>query len=359
MGGGGGSPPTPPNPYQVSQQQTQSNVETGISNAVLGNTNQITPQGSLNYQETGGRQVGNNWVPSYTATQTLSPEQQAIYNATTGLQQKALGQIAPQLLNRVQGTVSTPLDYSSASALPTDQTQLRNDAYGALTARSNQDLDRQTQQQQTQLANQGIAAGTEAYDNAMRPIERARVDASNQATVNAGNVAGQNLGQAESLRGSQIADITNLRNSPLQDYSTLLGLGGGVSPATYAPPSGGQVAPTDVSGNVYSSYNGQVQAYQQQQQNQNAQMGGLFGLGGSLLGAGSRFFFPSDARLKENVRRIGTADNGIPLYAYNFRGDPRTQIGVIAQEIESIDPAAVMEIDGVKHVHYGRLFPHG
>ncbi len=288
MQSGSSSAPAAPNPAQVSQQQTQSNVNTAIANATLGNTNQITPYGNLTYEKTGSQDVGGNAVPSYTATQTLSPEQQSIYNSQTALQNQALGQIAPPLLNRVQSTVSTPLDYSSASALPTDQTQLRNDAYSALTARSNQDLDRQTAQQQTQLANQGIGAGSEAYNNALQPLERARVDASNQATVNAGNVAGQNLSQAESLRGAQIGDITNLRNSPLQDYSALLGLGGGVQQAQYAPASAGQIAPTDVSSNYYNSYNGQLQQYQTQAGQQNALFGGLFGLGGSALGAAAK-----------------------------------------------------------------------
>ncbi len=286
--GGGAQAPTPPNPQQVSADQTRSNVNTAIANAILGNTNQRTPYGSLTYTQNGGQDVGGNWVPSWEATQTLSPEQQKIYDSQTQLQIQALGQIAPQLLNRVQSTVGTPLSYAGASALPTDQTQLRNDAYNALTARSTEDLNRQQTQQATQLANQGIGAGTEAYNAAMLPIERARTDASNQATINAGNVAGQNLSQAESLRGSQIADITNLRNSPLQDYSALLGLGGGVTPAQYAPASAGQVAPTDVNGNAWNAYNGQIQQYNTQQGQSNALMGGLFGLGGSALGAAAR-----------------------------------------------------------------------
>ncbi len=43
--------------------------------------------------------------------------------------------------------------------------------------------------QQTQLANQGIGAGSKAYDEALRPIEQARVDAAHQGVVGAGNVA--------------------------------------------------------------------------------------------------------------------------------------------------------------------------
>lgn len=296
LGGGGGGQqqaPQAPNPAQVAAAQTGSNINTAIANAYIGATNQNTPYGNLTYEQTGTKDVAGNAVPQFTATQTLSPEQQSIYRGQTNLQNQALNQIAPSLLNRVQQTVATPLSYAGAAELPTDQTQLRNDAYNALTARSNQALDLQTKQQQTQLANQGITPGTEAYNNALRPIEQARVDAANQATINAGNLAGQNLSQAQALRQNQIADITNLRNSPLADYSALLGLGGGVTNPQYAQSIQATVQPTDVTSPYYNSYNGQLQQYNQQLAQQNALTGGLFGLGGSALSSaaliGSRF----------------------------------------------------------------------
>lgn len=266
--GGGGAAPTPPNPAQVSADQTKSNVSTAIANATLGNTNQYTPYGSLTYSQTGGQWVngpgGGEFVPSYSATQTLSPEQQQIYNKTTGLQNQALS-LGPQALTNVGTSLNTPLQ---------DPTALRGQAYDALTARSTQALDLQAKQQATQLVNQGINPGTEAWDNAFRPIEQARVDAANQGVINAGNVASQNLSQQQTIH-----------NQPLQDYSTLLGFGGGVTQPTYAPASAGQVAPTDVSGNYYNSYNGQLQQYQTQQGQNNALMGGLFGLAGTAAGA--------------------------------------------------------------------------
>ncbi len=260
---GGGAAPTPPNPAQVSAEQSKSNVNTAVAQATLGNTNQYTPQGSLTYQETGGRMVGDTWVPSYSAIQKLSPEQQQIYNKTTGLQNQALD-LGPQALTNVGGSLNTPLP---------DVGALRDQAYNALTARGNQALDLQTNAQKAQLANQGIQAGSNAYDNALRPLMQERTDIANQGVINAGNVAGQNLAQAQQIH-----------NQPLQDYSALLGFGGGVQSPTYAPASAGQVAPTDVASNIYNSYNGQLQQYNTQQGQQNALMGGLFGLGGAALG---------------------------------------------------------------------------
>lgn len=282
--GGGGSAPQPQSPGITAQQQTQSNVETAIANATLGNTNQITPQGTLTYQKTGGQQVGNNFVPSYTATQTLSPGQQSIYDKTTGLQNSGLT-AAGGVFNQLNDTVKNPLNFNGIPGLPTDQTALRNKAYDALTSRSNIDLGRSRDAQQTLLANQGIAQGSEAYKRAMEGQDRAVVDASNQATIQAGNVASQDLSQAQTIRNQGVNEAQTLRNQPFQEYAQLLGLGGNIQSPTYAPGSAGQVAPTDVAG-INSAYDAaRMQSYQQQQGQSNALMGGLFGLGGSALGA--------------------------------------------------------------------------
>ncbi len=280
---GGGGAPTPPDPNVVSANQTKSNLQTGVANAWLGNTNQITPYGNLTYEQTGTHNVGGMDVPTFTARQTLSPEQQKIYNQTTGLQSGALD-TAKNVLGQVNGAVNTPLNFDNAPKLPGDQTQLRNDAYNALTARSNVDLGRSEEAQKTQLANQGIAAGSEAYSRALDPINRARVDASNQATINAGNIAGQNLSQAQTLRNQSINETQSIRNQPLADYQALIGLGGGVQQPNYAPGTQANIANTDVTSPVYNSYNGQLQQYQQQLGQSNAAMGGLFGLAGAGLG---------------------------------------------------------------------------
>ena len=46
--------------------------------------------------------------------------------------------------------------------------------------------------------------------------------------------------------------------------------------------------------------------------------------------------FFSDRRLKTDIKRIGTAKNGLPLYSFKYKGDDSntTHIGFIAQEVE-------------------------
>ena len=60
----------------------------------------------------------------------------------------------------------------------------------------------------------------------------------------------------------------------------------------------------------------------------------------------------SDKRMKENIEAVGTLNDGQTVYRYNFKGDPKTQIGLLAQEVEERNPGAVTEVKGLKMVDY-------
>jgi hypothetical protein len=86
--------------------------------------------------------------------------------------------------------------------------------------------------------------------------------------------------------------------------------------------------------------------------------GGGATLGGSALSSlGS--FLPmlfSDRRLKEGISKIGDMADGTPIYRYRFKGDPRWQVGLMADEV---DPAAVhTHPSGFKMVDYGKATEH-
>ena len=70
---------------------------------------------------------------------------------------------------------------------------------------------------------------------------------------------------------------------------------------------------------------------------------------GSTQGGGGFF---SDERLKENVEQVGKTNDGQNIYRYNYKGDPRSQIGLIAQEVAQDHPEAVGERDGYLTVDY-------
>ncbi len=66
--------------------------------------------------------------------------------------------------------------------------------------------------------------------------------------------------------------------------------------------------------------------------------------------------FFSDRRLKYDVRKIGDADNGLPVYSFKYKNDPhgRTHIGFMADEVEKKHPEAVGLAGGYKTVDYDR-----
>lgn len=76
----------------------------------------------------------------------------------------------------------------------------------------------------------------------------------------------------------------------------------------------------------------------------------------NLAGLGMQAYsmMPSDERLKENIKPVGETYDGQQIYKYNFKGSPKTEIGLLAQEVEGRRPEAVGEISGLKLVDYDR-----
>lgn len=62
----------------------------------------------------------------------------------------------------------------------------------------------------------------------------------------------------------------------------------------------------------------------------------------------------SDKRLKENIKPVGKTFDGQTIYSYNFKGEPQTEIGLIAQEVEKHHPEAVGLAGGYKTVRYDK-----
>lgn len=88
------------------------------------------------------------------------------------------------------------------------------------------------------------------------------------------------------------------------------------------------------------------------------------GLGNELLDAGSKIasiakvammFAPSDARMKDNIEPVGELYDGQPIYRYNMKGSPKTQLGLMAQDLEHNGHGdAVAGLGGLKMVDYKR-----
>ena len=80
------------------------------------------------------------------------------------------------------------------------------------------------------------------------------------------------------------------------------------------------------------------------------------GFGGSPSPAASGGTTPSDLRLKRDIDLLERHDNGLGLYRYRYLWSDQLYVGVMAQEVATVAPAAVLiGADGYLRVDYGRL----
>lgn len=258
---------------------------------------------------------------TWSQTTSLAPEQQALLDRYNKMQ--------TGLLNRVEESYANPLNINSAQ-------DIADKAYSGLTSRLDPQWNQREQAMQTQLANQGIAPGTEAYTNAMRDFSAGRNDAYQQANLQAYNLMPQALAMEQAARNQPLAELSSIR----QGLSPTIPQFGG-----FAQQQGVQGA--DLLGAAQSQYGAQLGKVNAE----NAQAAGTTNAGLMTLAA----YFLSDARLKTDIRRIGTHDKyGIGIYSYNKFGKP--EIGVMAQELEKVRPDAVAEHPtGYKMVDYNKV----
>lgn len=217
MGKGGGSPPPAPDYVGAAQAQAASS-----------RVNQNTPFGSVNWtpptSSTAGGSLGSAVAPTTSSGSGAGAGLQSMFDAinaqagnptttpspltasTSGSSFGGLNNdpwtqtttLSPQLQNAATGissqvgnTYSKPFDMSSVQ-------DIYNKAYGAQTARLDPYWAQQGEQNQTNLANQGLTPGGEAYDNAMRTFNQGRNDAYQQAQTAAINTMPQTYQLGES-----------------------------------------------------------------------------------------------------------------------------------------------------------------
>jgi hypothetical protein len=298
--------PKPPDPEKTAAAQTKSNIATAVATANLNNVNQTTPFGSLTYEVVGTNADG---TPKYQATQSLSAPVQKVVDNTLG-------------------AISSPLDLSSSALDAYTNTHYLDDF--------NKQQDRSLSSLETRLASQGIKMGSEAYTRAMADFE-----------ANRGN-------SYDNFLGSQQSTAKDLllagRNQPLNELMALTG-----KASQPLPTSSTQVAGTDYTSLVNNKYQGDLAAYNQQQSDL---FGGLFGLG--KAGLGMFEFAPialSDERLKENITDTGEEVAGVPIKEFDWKGDGRHDMGVMAQDVEKRHPELVDRTnpDGWRRVNYAKL----
>jgi len=242
--------------FGAAQAQTLGNLA-GAQQAVQANrVNQVTPYGNLNYSQT----TDANGNPSWTATQSLSPELQALTQSS---------------LQGLQASQANPMYGINPGETYSD----------AIMRRLQPQIAQSDESQKAALANQGIVPGTVAYDNAMRTYNAGKND-----LLTSAQIGGMNTGlQAQQLQGTQAGQIKSL-----------------ATPSFINAPQQAAVAGPDYMGALGTQTNANIAA-------QNAALGqatsntaGLYGLGSAgILG------------LAANPGLISSAGTGIKdIYSY-------------------------------------------
>lgn len=79
--------------------------------------------------------------------------------------------------------------------------------------------------------------------------------------------------------------------------------------------------------------------------------------GGAIVEAGGdELLLTSDMRAKTDIVPVGVADHGLPLYQFRYIGSPIVFEGVMAQDVRSVMPEAVVQrADGSLAVDYRML----
>lgn len=177
--------------------------------------------------------------------------------------------------------------------------------------------------------------------------ELARAQANNSAALQQSSADMSRFDAAQRARAQDLQERFAFQNHPINQITALLS-GSQVSQPNFVNVPQSQIPTTDYAGIVNENYRQRLAASQAGGSGIGSALGGLFSLGSSLL---------SDRRFKKDIIGLGTL-MGHAIYAFRYlweAGTPR-HVGVMAQEVEKTRPDAVTEINGVRFVNYQKLF---
>jgi hypothetical protein len=338
-------PPSPPNPLDTARAATGTNVATAVANQQMSSINQVTPDGSLTYANTGSYAftdptTGQTYnIPIQTAYQTLSPSQQAIKGQYEGAQFNTAG-MANSLSGKIAQHLSQPMNFSGAPAagnasnitgIPAAETSFNGggpiqDTFGqpagqiktsyapegnysqdrqrvedSLMARMNPQLALERSSIEQRLADQGIRYGSAAYKNAMDDYNRQ----ANDARFAAIGQAGSEQARMNSMAGQEAA----FQNSAQQQgYEQELGRG------SFANAAQGQEFSQNAAQATFRNA-GLAQQLGQQQAGFNAAQAGR-----------NAWMNEQYAQRNQPIQEIGALMSGGQVTSPNFVNTPSTQI---------------------------------
>lgn len=225
-------------------------------------------------------------------------------------------------------------------------------------------------QQQSNLKSGAIQAG--AFGGDRGGVAQAEL-ARQQQLANAQAMSGiynQGYNQAMTLAGQQVTNLGAM-GAQMANMGNLAQ--GSVLQGAQAQMAAGAQEQATEQARLQAAYNQWLQLMAQPYQNAqfygNIAMGLGAGAGGTStttapgpdpfsqilggVGAIGSIYSGSDERMKENIEPVGKLKDGQTVYRFNYKGDPKTQIGLIAQEVEGTHPEAVAkDRSGLRFVDY-------
>jgi hypothetical protein len=311
---GYGKNPSTGNP-NTPQQITTANLFQSLSKAqkkdlLLNNPNIYTPEGSQTYDPlTNSINLSES---DFTKSERLRQE---------GLASQLSGSLSGDFSNDGQAIQDATFNRGKAQIDPIVKQQRRDLA--------------------TQLADQGIPAGSEGYNEAMNRLDD--------------SIARQytDLSQASIQTGEAV------RSQRFNEIASLLGRSQVGAGASFGQTQGSGFSGLDLFGAEQQQLNRNFQQSQLSQQlrqsNKNAIYGALGSLGGAAIGAAAK----SDRNLKEKIKRIGISEKGFDIYEFEYKNKDLgegTYQGVMAQDLLESKPEAVLsDSSGILSVDYSLI----
>ena len=283
MGGGGGllggvtgmlfgEPETPATPdYRSAAEATaKGNLDAARAAIAANRVNQVTPYGSLNYAITGADPYGN---PTWTATSSLSPDQQELYNYDIA-SSKGLGQLQQKGLNYVSNMLDKPFDTSGLASTGINAGEQMSES---IMRRLQPQLQQETKSFDAQMANQGIPVGSEAYSNAKRMFDQRQNDRLTSAIV-------QGTDTGMRARGQGFSELAYQRNEPINTLNAVRSGSQVTNPNSFFvnAPQQATTAGADYMGAAGMTGNAAIANANAANANRNAMIQGLFSIGSSM-----------------------------------------------------------------------------
>ena len=288
---GKSAPPPPPTPDYAGAAAAQgvANVETARVQSKLNNPNTYTPYGTqlVSYE---GDQPTITQTLTPQAQKTLEQQQQVQYQLAS-LSGKG-ADLASNVLDKPftfgGPNVKTSLDLSNIAKMPVNAGITGQEA---IMSRLEPSLAKQRTSTETQLINQGLRPGTEAYDNAIQLLGQQENDARTQAVLSGLNLdtsanaqmynQALQAGQFENTAQQQaLAEAIQQRQMPLNEI-TALQSGSQIQNPQFGAYQGTNVATTPIFAAAQAKGQAEQNAYNQQMAASNANTAGLYSLGGA------------------------------------------------------------------------------